>query len=209
MTVRIAVFIDSQNVRYRARNAFHQGDDPGTYGQISPGRAGKMLALERSSQTRPRGHPELTEVRAYRGMPRRGTSAYDAAQRQLAAWRKDGVVPVTWPMGMKQGRPVEKGIDVSLALDLFAGAIDQMFDVAILFSMDRDFEPLIQKIRDPRRGLPVVIEIASWWAPPRQSFQITMDQDVHCHRLTLADYETVRDRRNYSAPRRGGRRRQR
>ncbi len=45
-------------------------------------------------------------------------------------------------------RKVEKGIDASIITDLFEGAINNSYDIAILVSNDSDFVPAIQTIQD-------------------------------------------------------------
>lgn len=45
-------------------------------------------------------------------------------------------------------RTVEKGVDTSIVTDLFSGAINQSYDVAMLVSNDSDFCPAIQTIQD-------------------------------------------------------------
>jgi uncharacterized LabA/DUF88 family protein len=41
----------------------------------------------------------------------------------------------------------EKGVDVKIAIDLLAGAYEDMYDTAILISSDTDLIPAIQKVR--------------------------------------------------------------
>lgn len=45
------------------------------------------------------------------------------------------------------GRPREKGVDVKVAIDLVVGAIDGLFDTAILVSSDTDLIPAIKYVR--------------------------------------------------------------
>ncbi len=47
-------------------------------------------------------------------------------------------------------RTVEKGVDTSIAIELFHYAIDKIYDTAILISNDEDFVPAIEFIQ--RRG---------------------------------------------------------
>ena len=92
----------------------------------------------------------------------------------------------------------EKGIDVELALDFFAGALEDDFDVGIIFSADADLLPAIEKVLDPRRALNAAVETANWWSPPHATYQLGKDLDIRRHQLDAAAYESVRDRRNYS-----------
>lgn len=45
-------------------------------------------------------------------------------------------------------RNIEKGVDTSIVSDLFEGAINNSYDVAILVSNDSDFVPAIKTIQD-------------------------------------------------------------
>jgi hypothetical protein len=45
-------------------------------------------------------------------------------------------------------RMVEKGVDTSIVTDLFSGAINDAYDVAVLVSNDSDFVPAIQTIQE-------------------------------------------------------------
>ncbi len=45
------------------------------------------------------------------------------------------------------GKPREKGVDVKIAIDLITGAIDDLYDTAILISSDTDLIPAIKYIK--------------------------------------------------------------
>lgn len=47
-------------------------------------------------------------------------------------------------------RTVEKGVDTSIAIELFHYALDNLYDIAVLISSDEDFVPAIEYIQ--RRG---------------------------------------------------------
>lgn len=50
--------------------------------------------------------------------------------------------------GAQTSRFVEKGVDTKIVTDLFAGAINDSYDVALLISNDADFVPAIQTIQE-------------------------------------------------------------
>lgn len=208
--MRIAVFIDYQNVYHSARRAFHTRNSPPSFGQISP-LALAQLVCNRRTPGFGSASGQLEDVRVYRGMPRLNDRAFAPAHRQIAQWRAQGVTVITRPLSGPPEAPKEKGIDISLALDFYAGVLDGSFDVGILMSMDRDFEPLLEKVLNARPGLPVPVETAVWWAPPRQRTILNAGEDIACHRLREQEYLLVRDRANYSIPsrRRRGRSRKR
>ena len=199
MALRVSLFIDFQNAYRGARTAFHGEQDPSSYGQIRPRSLGDLLAANRLLGSPPSDRV-LHEVRVYRGMPRLDDRAYLPAQRQHETWEESGVTVLTRPVAGPPGKTREKGIDVELALDFFAGAIDGDFDVGIIFSADADILPAFEKVLDPRRSLGVAVELATWWNPPAMAPRIARSLRIPHHRLTAADYERVRDRRNYTIP---------
>ena len=206
--MRISVFFDYQNVYHSARRAFHNQDAPPSFGQISPLSLAELICDLRMPDTDADGYV-LEEVRVYRGMPRLTDVGHASAHRQIAQWRAQGITVLTRPLSGSPGAPREKGIDVALALDFYAGIVDGSFDIGILMTMDRDFEPLLEKVRDVRPGLPVPIETAVWWAPPRQQTILRASGDIACHRLREREYDLVRDLANYRIPARSRKRRRR
>lgn len=61
--------------------------------------------------------------------------------------RRDGYVIKAGRMLYRGDRPREKGVDVKLAVDLVVGAIDELFDIAVLVSSDTDLIPAIKYVR--------------------------------------------------------------
>ena len=61
---------------------------------------------------------------------------------------KENVVTHYMPLNYdkKTGKPVEKGIDVWLALEAYELAIYKRFDVLVLIACDSDYVPLVRKI---------------------------------------------------------------
>lgn len=48
---------------------------------------------------------------------------------------------------------VEKGVDVSIAVDMLVGAIDNQYDTAIIVSGDGDFVPVVEEIQRIRKNV--------------------------------------------------------
>lgn len=197
--MRISVFIDYQNVYHSARRAFHTRNSPPSLGQVSPLALAELICNRQNPDSSITGR-QLEDVRVYRGMPRLNDRGFAPAHRQIARWRAQGVTVITRPLSGSPEAPREKGIDISLALDFYAGMIEGSFDVGVLMSMDRDFEPLLEKVTDARPGFPVPLETAVWWAPPRQQTILSASEDIMCHRLREREYLLVRDRTNYGIP---------
>lgn len=196
-TERVILFIDYQNVYSDARRAFHQAIGPSRLGQIWPLAIGQMVS-ERSSP----GHDRtLVQVRVYRGIP---TEEQDpvgnaACRRQIAAWQRDRRVRVfARSLKGRPGGPLrEKGVDVNLATDFVDGAHRDAYDVGIVFSLDADFEPAIELVRD----LPVTVEVAAWrTSRRRRNRRLAAHRGVWCHWLNNDDYRRVRDRTSYVEP---------
>ena len=93
--------------------------------------------------------------------------------------------------------PREKGIDVSLAIDFVAGAVDGDFDVGVIFSTDTDLLPALEFVLK-RSALHVTPEVAAWWGTGANKPLKPSGSNIWCHRLGTVDYERVRDRRNYA-----------
>ena len=123
MVLRVSLFIDYQNVYHGARRIFHQSDAHNSFGQVSPRELGEFLCRRRPTGS-DSDERQLQGVRVYRGTPPRNGRGYAPALRQHAAWRRAGVTVVTRPLQRGPDGLQEKGIDVELALDFFAGAIE-------------------------------------------------------------------------------------
>lgn len=150
MTDRVVVFIDYQNVYRGARDVFHDHlVDAHWHGQFDPLHLAEHLANDSPFDR------ALKEVRIYRGQPvsDRDPVGYAACRRQLAAWEQSDPkrvriitrplrYPPGWPQRKRPGeRPSEKGIDVALTIDFAVMAVENEYDVGIMFSTDTDLNP--------------------------------------------------------------------
>jgi uncharacterized LabA/DUF88 family protein len=208
MTLRVAVFIDYQNVYRRARGIFDLVNSEHPVGQIHPSKVGRLLASKIGSNC------ELSQVRVYRGLPsnRHQPKGYSAVRRQTASWRKSGNTevllrplhyPANWPDSRREdGEPREKGVDVELAVDFVSMAVSGKFDYGIIFSMDNDLKPPLEFIGNsyPEIG----IGVASWWPSgevnrdSRPSTISIKDINLREIRLNYSDFQSVCDETDYS-----------
>jgi hypothetical protein len=116
---RVVVFVDYQNVYSTARRVFGDESDPPQDGHVWPLALGELIAARR---TRP---PVLREVRVYRGLPdpTKQATLHAVYSRQTLVWTGDRRVavfnrPLRYPADWPDSKPIEKGIDVALAVDL-------------------------------------------------------------------------------------------
>lgn len=199
MVVRVAVFVDYQNMYKRARDAFDLADTEfHVGGQVRPVALGHMLC---------QGHPErtLTAVHMYRGVPmqQHNQKGHDAAQRQVAAWSRSGPDIVRVNTRSLNHRvpdaPREKGIDVKLAIDFVAEAMRGHYDLGIIFSDDTDLHPAIELVGEHLGAGHCVL---AGWRDSRRSPHIVKSggQNVAISRLNFDDYSLIKDTTDYTAP---------
>ena len=197
MKKRVVVFVDYQNAYRSARDAFHDHlFDPHWLGQIPPTAFGLLLiALS--------GDPErtLTQVRIYRGLPsnQRDPKGYAAARRQIAAWEAMPTTHVTtrslrYPRNYPREKPEEKGIDVKIALDFYAMAVRNQYDIGILMSGDTDLLPALEEV-DRIDGGPSA-EVAAW-APLQRRLRVKGAR-IPCAWIDEKHYGTIQDNRDYN-----------
>jgi len=74
-------------------------------------------------------------------------------QKFLSELEKDGFVIKRGRIMYDKGKTREKGTDVKIAADLIIGAVDDLYDTAILVSSDTDLIPAIKYIRYKKKKL--------------------------------------------------------
>ncbi len=201
--MKIAVYIDWQNVYNGARRAFGLTDASSEEGQVSPYRIGQLLAAGNG-----RGADgALVRVEIHRGLPSASKDpvGYSANRRQSAAWMRENVEvviprlrPLRYPLDYPNDPPKEKGIDVQLALAAVehVTSAPPLCDIAIVFSHDTDLIPVVQTITRLRSV--ACIETASWVSETYPSRLRVPGAHVFHHGLTRGIYDAVRDPVNYA-----------
>jgi hypothetical protein len=200
-STRVAVFIDWQNVYKTAREAFGLQDTPNERGNFSPFKLARILAAGNGRGTA----GLLLRVEVHRGLPSssRDPVGYGANRRQATAWVKEGgsivvprLRPLRYPSPYAVGRaPVEKGIDVQLALAVAEAILTNTADVAVLFTHDTDLLPAVEmvaRLKGPRR-----IETASWGSGAFGQ-RLREVPGVHHHRISGKVFELVEEPVNYA-----------
>lgn len=195
MAPRVVVFVDYQNAHASGHKLYCDAFDPIYNCLIDPLKLGELLVHRRA----PGG--TLTEVRVYRGRPdpRKEPTLTAANDKHFDAWKSDIRVmvkrrPLMYPEDWGEAgcveRPREKGIDVSLAVDMVRLAYEKKYDVGILFSRDTDLKPALEMVRDLKLAH---VEVASW-----DGASILRLPGVYRHTLDGDDFVAVRDTRYYA-----------
>lgn len=204
MPDRLVLFIDHQNCYKGARRSFFDPDvDHHVRGQFDPMKLGQLIC-EKRQRFRP---TVLQEVRIYTGRPdgRKDPRSYGPHMRQCMSWEANGVTVVPralrYPQDWPQEKPQEKGIDVTLSIDFISLALDNAFDVGVLFSSDTDLVPAIEFVLERCKARP---EVAAWWRGQGRSprLHVQASTRVWCHWLDESDHRRVEDTVDYrSRPR--------
>lgn len=197
MRDRVGVFLDYQNLHLGAWHRFLPGADRAESALVHPVKLAELLVARRLRDS------ELAMVGVYRGrpLPQHQPTMTAANDAQTETWGRDARVRVVrrdlqyrgWPTLP----PVEKGIDVALAVDLVRSAMLDLYDAVIVFSADTDLLPALEvTFRDTDTRLEVACWQGVWplWIPDlvRQGRHLP-----YCHFLDEGDFEGVRDRRKY------------
>lgn len=203
---RVAVFIDWQNAYKTAREAFELVAESNERGNFSPFKLARLLAAGHD-----RGKTAMLErVEIHRGQPSssRDRVGFGANRRQATAWVREGgsvIVPRLRPLRYPpryatDQTPVEKGIDVQLALAVAETILTNAADVAILFTHDTDLLPAVEMVA--RLKGPSRIETASWTSHTF-SQRLREVPGVYHHRVSGRVFELVEEPINYAhAPQR-------
>ena len=151
------------------------------------------------------GSPErvLREVRVYTGRPdaTKDPRTYAAHMKQCSAWSKAGVtvIPRTlrYPPDYPNTKAEEKGIDIALAIDFVAYAIDGLCDVGVIVSTDTDLRPALEYV-SRKCSDQCTPEVAAWRSSSARSRLSIKGANVWCHWLYETDYNTVHDPSDYN-----------
>lgn len=163
-TKRVAAFVDGQNLFHAAKQAF--GSSFPDYDPVALARA--VCELQDGW--------ELRELRFYTGVPDvqddafwhqfwnsklavMGTRGVHTYRRSLRYHQRLVKAPDGSEFSIREGH--EKGIDVRLALDVIRLALDNAFDVALVFSQDQDLSEIADEIRSIGRRNSRWLKIAS------------------------------------------------
>lgn len=143
-------------------------------------------------------------VEVFRGQPSpaRDRQGYAANRRQAAAWEAEapGLVmsrsrPLRYPPDYPLTPPVEKGVDVELAVAAVGAVLRGRCDVAVVFSHDSDLRPVPEAIAELVG--PGHVETAAWISPTFKQ-RLRSEPAVHHHALTERVFRLVSTPVNYA-----------
>jgi len=121
--------------------------------------------------------------------------------KQCAAWESKEaiVIPRTlrYPTGWPDTKAQQKGVDVALAIDFVAFAIDGEYDVGVIASTDTDLKPALEyvyrKLSTVRRA-----EVTNWTGSTIQRRLSVPGGKIWCYWLDRGDYDSIADLTNYN-----------
>jgi len=197
-TEKLVLFLDDKNFYNGARRAFFSDTDAHFYGQFSPIALGNLICSQPAKTRR-----QLQQVRIYTGLPdsTKEPKTYAAHMKQCQSWEKDGAKVITrilrYPPDWPNSKAQQKGVDVALAVDFVALAIDNIYDVGVIASTDSDLRPaleyVIQKCRNKCH-----VEVTAWFSSQTKNRLSIPGINIWCHRLNKADYDAVADLTDYN-----------
>lgn len=124
----------------------------------------------------------------------------------MAAWSRNNKVeilartlryPPDWPDC--EETPREKGVDVSLAVDLVVLGTEKAYDTAIVMSSDQDLAPAVEYVAEQHHRLSIRVEVAAWrGGNGRRPNRINTKSRVYCHWLEDQQYWGLTDDTDYT-----------
>lgn len=195
---KLILFIDDKNFYNGARRAFFSNTDSHFYGQVNPIELGNLICSRPSSTQR-----QLHQVRIYTGRPdsTKEPKTYAAHIKQCQSWIKTGAEVITrtlrYPNDWPNSKAQQKGVDVALAVDFVALAIDGEYNIGVIASTDSDLRPALEYVNKKCSGK-CHIEVAAWSSPRTKSRLSIPGSNLWCHWLHKADYDAIADLTDYN-----------
>ena len=156
MNLRATVLVDGQNLYHLAKNTWAStGSSQYTYPSYDVEKLAQGLVSEVPDRI-------LSQVRFYTGVPdsKLDPHWHNFWTNKLRYMRSRGVVVYA---GRISHSGQEKGVDVSLAIDLVRLTYEQQYDVAIIVSQDWDFGPAVRLARQIGASQNRVLSFESWF----------------------------------------------
>ena len=198
--MRALVLVDGQNLYHLARRAWASGP----FGQSSPYTwpSYDVEKLAHALVSRVTGRT-LAEIRFYTGVPHphAGPSQrfwHGFWSNKLRYLRSRAIYTYR---GRVSASGQEKGVDVSLALDLVQATYEQRYEVAIIVSQDWDFGPAVRLAKQVAEGQNRVLVYESAYPVGSVSLSSRGIPGTIWAPIDKATYDSCRDHRDYRPPR--------
>jgi hypothetical protein len=146
--LKTIVFMDGQNIYHLAKNAWApsppQGWSPYSFPSYDVEKLANILVTRSSGRI-------LQQIRFYTGVPESSRSAlwHGFWSNKLRHIGNQGIYIYR---GRINPSGQEKGVDVSLAIDLIKLTYEMAYDVALIVSQDCDFGPAVKLAKEIARG---------------------------------------------------------
>ena len=146
LPMRTLVLIDGQNLYRLAKRAYGPGP-PYHWPSYDVVKLAHALASTSSGRT-------VSEIRFYTGVPDHSQDAFWHRfwNNKLRALQRQGVYAYRGRLNCNGQNVQEKGVDVSLAIDLVQATHQQSYEVAIIVSQDSDLAPAVTLARHVAQG---------------------------------------------------------
>ena len=134
------IFFDGQNLYRSAKDAWRLKDTSDTYKYTWPSYDVEKLSATLTSKTSGR---TLSQIRFYTGVPKENQNSFWHYfwVEKIRHLKEQGIEVYK---GRINSSGQEKGVDVKIAVDLIRLTYEKQYEVAIIVSQDRDFEPAIR-----------------------------------------------------------------
>ena len=138
--MRAIVFVDGQNLYHLARNAWGTGESsPYIWPSYDVEKLARAIVNSTPGRT-------LVEIRFYTGVPNPKFGTKQAFWHDF--WSSKTRLMVNQGIYVYRGRVnvggQEKGVDVSLAIDLIQATYESRYEAALIVSQDSDFGPAVR-----------------------------------------------------------------
>ena len=191
MNIRTIVFIDGQNLYHLARRAWASGPkSPYGWPSYDVEKLAQALVSRVSGRT-------LVDIRFYTGVPDPSIGGSEFWHRfwsnKIRYLKSRGVYVYR---GRVNSGGQEKGVDVSLALDLVQATHDQRYEAAIIVSQDSDFGPAVRLAKQiaKAQGRPLAFESSFPFGPGLSRRGVPGTTWIHIDQTT---YDSCHDPTDY------------
>jgi len=201
VTETFTLFIDAQNFYNSVRRVFFSPLDSSIFGQINPMALANLIC----SRPPPGVRRLLHEVRVYTGRPNsaKEPKTHSAHMKQCDAWTRAGAKvitrPLRYPKDWPESKAQQKGIDVALAIDFVAFAVDRVHSVGVLASLDTDLIPALEFVH-VKCGTICRVEVVGFDSPQTRKNRLNIPgHSTWCYWINKADFDSIADLTKYGA----------